>query len=111
MRQQEGGAVAVASRRRPRPNLAAPLARSPGLVGPAGAPRPWPLRVCSCLVVISGSQWSAAPSHLLGGSAGHTAALSAAAALAPELESTLSACGKLKTPQQSGPVFPGPGSL
>lgn len=109
MRQQESRAVVVASRRGSEPegasaergggpacSLAALLASSPGLVGLAGAPFAVAPCVCSCLVVIRSSQCTAAPSHLLGESAGHTASLSAAATLAPELESTLSACVKFK---------------
>lgn len=52
---------------------------------------PWPgsmaeplavaLCVCSCLVVIMSSHCTAAPSHLQGGSAGHTAPFSASATL------------------------------
>lgn len=109
MRQQESRAVVVAARRGSDPEWrawsaagpppaapAALLASSPGPAGQTGAPFAVALCACSCLVVIRSSQCTAAPSHLLGGSAGHTASFSAAAALAPQLEFTLSARVKFK---------------
>lgn len=93
MRQQECRAVVVAAWRGSEPRLAwstlrppvasphcraCPLARQHGWV-----PSLEPLCVCSCLVVIRSSQCTTAPSHLKGGSAGHTAPFSASAALVP----------------------------
>lgn len=106
MRQQERWAAAVASWRGSEPRGARSTAgclwppHTVGLVPwpgrPAGPLSLWPPCVCSCLVVIRSSHRTAAPSHLLGGSAAHIAPFSALATPVPELEFTLSACVKFK---------------
>lgn len=107
MRQQERRAAEGASWRgsEPRgseehsgPPVASPHCRACPLAWQYGrGPFAVALCVCSCLVVIRSSHGTTAPSHLQGGSAGHTAPFSASAALVPasrregELEFTLSA--------------------
>lgn len=109
MRQQERWAAAGASWRGSELRVARSTAgrlwppHTVGLVPWPGSIRPGPfavaLCVCSCLVVIRSSHCTTAPSHLQGGSAGHTAPFSASATLVPASrreEFTLSARVKYK---------------
>lgn len=91
MRQQERRAAAGASWRGSELRVARSTAsclwppHTAGLVPWPGSIWPGPfavaLCVCSCLVVIRSSHCTTAPSHLQGGSAGHTAPFSASATL------------------------------